>query len=283
VTAPQGFRQESRARWGRVAGGWEARADPMRRATMPVSAWMVEALRLQPGDSVLELAAGPGDTGFLAAELIRPGGTLISTDFVPEMLTVAQRRAEALGIDNVRFRQIDAETSIDLPAASVDGVLCRWGYMLLAEPGTALRETRRVLRPGRRVALAAWTGPDENRWSSLGMRELARRGLTEPPAPDEPGQFAWAAPGEIAEQLAQAGFAEHEVEVVEFLYRYPSFDEWIATQRDMSMRFADVVDGLDAATLQEVLEALRGAAEPFFEPDGSLAIPARTWVASATA
>ena len=87
------------------------------------------------------------------------------------MITVAQARAERLGITNVRFRQIDAE-SIDQPAASLDGVLCRWGYMLMADGEAALRETRRILRPGARVALAAWTGPGENPWASLPAREL---------------------------------------------------------------------------------------------------------------
>ena len=127
---------------------------------MPVSMWMVDAI--QPaarGTRVLELAAGPGDTGFLAAELVQPGGTLITSDLAPEMLMVAQRRAEQLGLDNVRFKQIDAESSIDIEAASIDGVLCRWGYMLMADSETALRETRRVLKPGGRLALAAWTGP----------------------------------------------------------------------------------------------------------------------------
>ena len=103
------IRQQSRARWTATAKGWGVRADQLRRATMPVAEWMVDAIGPQPGDTLLELAAGPGDTGFLAAELVKPGGTLICSDFVPEMLNVAQERAQALGLDNVRFKQIDAE------------------------------------------------------------------------------------------------------------------------------------------------------------------------------
>ena len=138
------YRKESRNRWGAAAKGWAAQADAMGRTTMPVSVWMVDALGLQAGHEVLELAAGTGEVGFLAAEQIAPTGTLISSDFAPEMITAAQARAEKLGITNVRFRQIDAE-SIDQPAATLDGVLCRWGYMLMADPEAARRETRRIL------------------------------------------------------------------------------------------------------------------------------------------
>src|SRR5919198_483562 len=185
---------------------------------MPVSAWMVEAIDPQPGHTVLELAAGTGDTGLLAAELIEPGGTLICSDFAPEMLATAQRRADELGIRNVRFKQIDAETSIDLEAASLDGVLCRWGYMLMADPEVALRETRRVLRPGARVALAAWTDPQQNAWSVLPFRELTERGL--------------------AEHLEGAGFTEQHVEALDFAIAYPSVDDWWASQSAFSSRFA---------------------------------------------
>src|ERR687897_2930520 len=114
-------------RWAGVASGWERYADEFRARTMPVSTWMVDAVAPQPGHTILDLAAGVGDTGFLAAELIEPGGTLITSDLVPEMLSAAQRRADQLGIRNARFRQIDAEV-IDQPAASLDGVLSRWGY-----------------------------------------------------------------------------------------------------------------------------------------------------------
>ncbi len=282
MTVPDNYRKESRVRWGAQARGWSAQAERMAAVTMPVSVWMVDALELQPGHEVLELAAGTGEVGFLAAEQIAPGGTLISSDFVPEMITAAQARAERLGITNVRFRQIDAE-SIDQPAASLDGVLCRWGYMLMADGEAALRETRRVLRPGARVALAAWTSPTENPWASIPMRELVDRGHVEPPDPDAPGQFGWARPGIIADRLEGAGFGEHEVDTVDFAMTYDSFDDWIATSRDLGSRLRDTLDGLDAAERDDVLGAVREQALPFVEEDGSLVLPARTWVAWAAA
>ena len=274
---------DPRARWSRTAEGWGARADEMARATMPVSTWMVEALAPQPGDTILELAAGPGDTGFLAAELIQPGGTLICSDLVPEMLTVAQRRAAALGIRNVRFRQIDMQLPIDQPAASLDGVLCRWGYMLLADPEAALRETRRILKPGARVTLAAWTAREENPWSALPLRELVERGLAEPPDPAAPGQFSWGREGVIAEHLEAAGFVEHVVERIAFQRPHPSVDAWLDAAAKLSFAVGEATSGMDAATRADVLAGLAQRAARFTAPDGSLVLPAATWVAAAGA
>jgi SAM-dependent methyltransferase len=276
-------KQESRKRWGAAATAWEAHGEALRRETMPVSTWMVEAIQPQPGDTLLELAAGPGDTGFLAAELIAPGGTLITSDLAPEMLMVAQRRAKALGLENVRFKQIDAETSIDVEAASVDGVLCRWGYMLMADSETALRETRRVLKPGRRLALAAWAGPEENPWSAIPGRELVRRGLVEPVAPGEPAQFAWAQEGLIAERLDGAGFVEHEVRDVRFTHTYASLDDYWKTQSEMSGRMQTALAGADATLLEDIKASVGEQIGPYTRDDGSIEMPARTWVAVAEA
>jgi SAM-dependent methyltransferase len=282
MTDPDDYRKDSRARWGRQAEGWGERAELLARATMPVSVWLVDALALQPGHDVLELAAGTGDVGFLAAEQIAPNGTLISSDFVPEMITVAQARAERLGITNVRFRQIDAE-GIDQPAATLDGVLCRWGYMLMADGGAALQETRRVLRPGARVALAAWAPPAENPWASIPMGELVERGHAERPDPGAPGQFAWARPGTIEERLEGAGFTDYVVETVDFVLQYPSFDEWIATSRDLSAMFRATLEDLSAAERDDAIGAVRDKALPYAQEDGTIVLPARTWVASASA
>jgi SAM-dependent methyltransferase len=271
---------DPRDRWARAAAGWEARADWFRDATMPVSAWLVDAIEPHPGQTVLDLAAGIGDTGFLAAELIEPGGQLITADLVPEMLSAAQRRAERLGIRNVRFRQMDANVPLDQPAATLDAVLCRWGYMLFNDGEAALRETRRVLRQDGRVALAAWTKAEDNRWSSAAVEILVRRGLVEPDPPGTPGQFAWAREGEIAERLEAAGFVEFRVESVPFSFQYRDIDDWWQALVQTSTRVSDAAAQLDPPTRQAILDDLAAIAASEF-PD--LAIPARTWVAVATA
>ena len=277
------YRRESRRRWGAAARAWAGPSEFVRKANMPVALWLVDAIAPQPGHRVLELAAGTGEVGFLAAELIRPGGELIASDFAPEMLTAAQERAAELSLDNVRFKQIDAE-SIDLEAGSLDGVLCRWGYMLMADPEAALRETRRVLKPGGRLALAAWAAAEDNPWSSLFGRELARLGPAEAPAPGAPGQFAWAEPGLIEEQLASVGFVDDiHVEDLRWTVAYPDFDTWWGTTLEMSSRTREAVEPLGAAERERLREAMREAAQPFAAAGGSLAFPARTWVASAAA
>ena len=268
----------TRSDWANMAKGWETHADAFRRATMPVASWMIDHTAPQVGQTVLDLAAGIGDTGFLAAELIEPGGTLITSDVVPEMLSAAQRRAEALGIRNARFKQIDASQPIDVETASIDVVLCRWGYMLMDDPANALQETRRVLRPGGRVALAAWTTAEDNPWSVVPVELLLERGLVDPVEPGRGGQFAWGEEGIIAEHLQTAGFVEYEVEAVDFPIRYPSVEAWWTTTNSMGIR----ASGARIPDLDELLGALATAARDWTADDGSLAIPARTWVAAAT-
>jgi SAM-dependent methyltransferase len=273
---------ESRDRWVRAAEGWEKQADKFGRDSAPVSAAMVEAIAPQPGHTILDLAAGLGDTGYLAAERIQPGGQLMTSDFAPEMLAAAQRRAERKGIWDVRFRQIDLSLPIDQPAASVDGVLCRWGYMLLEDPESALRDTRRILKHEGRVALAAWTGPEDNQWSAAPAKILLDRGILEP-TPPGPGQFTWQNPDDIVETMEAAGFIEPEIQAVDFVIHYDDVDDWWVVQTQMSTRVEDADKGMDFATRSDVLADLERAAEPFLQPDDSLHVPARTWVASATA
>ena len=279
---PEAYRAETRARWEEAAAGWARDRAAFMADTMDVSRWMLDAARLQPGHTVLELAAGPGDTGLLAAELVAPGGKAIITDHAEAMVEVARARAREVGAANVEIRPMEAEW-IDLPAASLDAVLCRWGYMLLADPEAGLREARRVLRPGGRIALSAWDGPERNPWIALMGKAMVQRGLFEPDPPDAPGPLAFGKPGRIEELLDAAGFDDIVVEPLEFDFHAPSLDEWWERSLRASARFSSVVVGLSPAEHYALREDVDAAYAPFVRDDGSVAIPARALVAAASA
>ncbi|MCW3040971.1 MAG: methyltransferase protein [Solirubrobacterales bacterium] len=277
------FRTASRDCWEAGAAGWSARRAAFQAAAAPVSHWMVEAIEPQPGQTVLELAAGPGDTGLLAAELLRPGGKLISTDGAEAMVAVARERAGELGLmDMVEARPMEAEW-IDLGTASVDAVLCRWGYMLLADPETALRETRRVLRPQGRVALAVWDTREVNPLLALPSTLVVELGFAPAPPPGRPGPFALADREELTDVLATAGFQDIVVDAVALRYDFPTLDAVWEQQVDLSPTLTNAVRDLSPADHYRLRDAFDERLAPYVADDGSLSIPGRTLVAVAGA
>jgi SAM-dependent methyltransferase len=278
----EGQRRESAEHWEAASTGWVRRQEATRRFGAPVSNWMVEAIHPQPGFRVLDLAAGIGETGFLAAELIQPGGTLITSDQAEGMLDGARARAEELGLTNVEFKIINAEW-IDEPVASLDAVLCRWGYMLMADPGAALLETRRVLRSGGRVALAVWDAPERNPWMSLPARLLVERGLVSPPTPGTPGPMALADRDRLHDLIEGAGFEDIEIDAVAVEQRHASLDAYWDSQLDLSRNFHDAVMGVPAAQADELRAELGERLAPFTVADGELVLPGSSLVAAASA
>jgi SAM-dependent methyltransferase len=218
------YRQASLQIWDQMAAGWEDDRRWVWDSSRAVGEWLVDALDPQPGDTLLELAAGVGDTGLAAAARIGEDGRLISTDFSQEMVAASRRRAEELGVENAEFRTMDAER-MDLEDASVDGVLCRWGYMLMADPAAALAETKRVLRPEGRVAFSVWGAPESNPWASVPLRVLAEQTGTPPPAPPAPGIFAMASEERTRELLAGAGLEPLRIEQVEMAWQFETPDD----------------------------------------------------------
>jgi SAM-dependent methyltransferase len=280
--AARAHRAASLNHWEEAASGWVARQEALRQLSEPVSHWMIDAVDPQPGQRVLELAAGLGETGFLAAELVAPVGGVITSDQADAMLDGARKRAGELGLTNVEFQVLNAEW-IDLPVASVDIVLCRWGYMLMVDPAAALAETRRVLRPEGHVALAVWDSLDCNPWALHPAAELIERGLTDPPPTGAPGPFALGEKLRVRGLLEQAGFQEAWVQRLDLTQKVGSFDEFWDTTLDLSRNFHDAVLSRPEPEIADIRASLAKRLAEFTASDGSLEIPMSTLAGVGTA
>jgi SAM-dependent methyltransferase len=268
--------------WDEAAKGWGRQADRTQSVALPVSEWLIARAQPAPGEQVLELAAGPGDTGFMAARMVEPGGTLICSDAVSGMLEVARERAEEQGIVNVEFKQLQLEW-IDLPTASVDVVLCRWAVMLVFDPAAALRECRRVLKPGGRLAFAVWDPAQDNPWATIIQRVLVDLGHVEPAPEGGPGMFALAEPGKLTELLEDAAFFDIETESVPIVRRYSSVLDWLGETRDLSRQFSAVWARLSDEHRQELRDAVTEAAADYIDDSGSVTLPGSSLAALASA
>lgn len=265
--AETAWRAQSRAVWDAMAAGWEADRDAIWDDSRSVGEWLVRKLAPQPGDTVLEIAAGVADTGLLAARRVGENGRVLITDFAPAMVAAARRRAAELGVANADFRELDAER-MDLETDSVDGVICRWGYMLMADPAAAFAETRRVLRPGGRLAFSVWAEPARNPWASLAGPILAAKRLMPPPDPTAPGIFALADPARVRGLTLAAGFAEPEMEEVPTHRRFADFAAYWRCLNELAGAISPVLRGLSEEDRADVREAVRAAAAPYASGQG---------------
>jgi SAM-dependent methyltransferase len=257
-----------------MAPGWEDRREWILVVTGAINEWLAGQVDPQPGESILDVAAGTGDLGFIAAERVGADGKVLCTDFSPEMLEAARRNGEHRGLSNVEYRVLDAER-MGLDDNSVDGVLCRWGYMLMADPAAALGETRRVLRDGGTLAFAVWQTPDRNPWAAIPGMTLVQRGHMPPPEPGAPGIFAMGLADRIVELVTGAGFGEPRLKELTFEWRYAADDLWDTLTR-IAGPLAAVINGLP----DEEQRATRAAIEEGlaqYRRDGEFVVPAACW------
>lgn len=232
---------------------------------------------------MLDLAAGLGDTGFLALPGLHPSGRLVTTDVAPEMVDAARRRARELGLEqgDQSFAVEDA-AALSFPDASFDCVVFRWGLMLVPDMDAAARELARVLRPGGRAAVAVWADPDANDWMTVAGRSALELGLLARPAPDEPGPFRLSADGALSAVLDRGGLAVQHVEDVPLTWRAESLTEWWEAARDTSRMLGRLLERVSTEDVERIrVGAVRRLAE-HVRSDGSVAVPGRARVAVAT-
>jgi SAM-dependent methyltransferase len=270
------YRQQSRDTWGQMAAGWERRRPWLMGITRSVNDWLTEHADPTPGQTVLELAAGTGDLGLNIAERVGDGGRVISTDFALEMVEVARRNGESRGLENVEYRVLDAER-MDLDDASVDATVCRFGYMLMADPAAALAETRRVLRPGGSLCFAVWRTPDLNPWAAIPGLTMVQRGHMPPPEPGAPGIFALGESERVRELVLAAGFGEPQIEEISFDFHYRDFEDFWDAIVSLAGPLARVATTLSDDERRATQEAIQQGIASFRSEDGSYSMPASTW------
>ncbi len=261
------YRQQSLDIWERMAAGWDEWNELLATTSRAATEQMVEALAPQPGETILELAAGAGVAGFAAAARMGGEGRLIMTDFAEQMLDAAQRRGTELGLRNIEYRVMDAER-MELADESVDGVLCRWGYMLMADPAAALHETRRVLRDGGRLSFSVWGAPADNPWATVPSRILVERGHMQPPESGAPGIFALADPERVEALVTGAGFERPRLEEVRMTWHFDDFDHFWRYTNEIAGAIALVIEQLDEREAAAVRAELESAVARFAVDSG---------------
>ena len=268
--------RDTLAVWDDMAPGWDRHSEFMWKTTRHVGEWLVEHVGPRDGDVILDLAGGPGDNGFLAADRVGASGKVIETDFAPRMVEVARRRAAERGLSNVEARVLDAQ-EMDLADDSVDGIVCRWGFMLMPDSAAALRESRRVLKEGRRLAFSVWAGPEHNPWVTVTGMTLMQMGHEPRNDPFGPGgMFSLADHGTIRSLVAGAGCADATIEEMPVQWEFASFDQSWEFMTQVAGALAAVVRELPDEQVAELRARLEENENAFRTESGALSFPGLT-------
>ena len=216
---------------------------------------LVEVVGIESGQHVLDVASGRGAALFPAAERVGEAGEAIGIDLAESMAQAANNEAAQRGL-RAHVRILDAE-QLDFPDAAFDRVLCGFGVMFFPDPDRALREFRRVLKPGGRLGISTWQVSQVEDLSIV-LDELD----IEPRHP--PGWITEA--DDLVRLLERAGFAGVRVLADSETFCYADLDQYWQTARGTGLRRS--IDALDAAQTKRARIILDERLRPYQRPDG---------------
>ncbi len=238
----------------------------------------------RPGDRVLDIGCGFGDTTQRLAEVVGPEGSALGVDVSEPFIETAQQEAEEAEAENVEFRIADVQT-LELPR-EFDYAFSRMGIMFFANPVAALRNVRAALVPGGRFTAVVWRRKLDNEWVRR-AEEVVDEYLDHPEESDEPtcgpGPFSMANADTVSEQLKIAGFEEIALQrcdlpmkVGKDLDQAVEFGMALGPAGEILRLWEDRVDEIRP----EIAAKIRAAIADFEQPDGVYA-PASTWIITA--
>jgi SAM-dependent methyltransferase len=265
--------------WNETSGPkWVQLADRVEPQIAPLGLAALEALGLQPGERVLDVGCGCGDSSLQIGERVGPEGQVLGADISGPMLEEARRRACDAGVTHVRFEQADAQVH-PFEADAFDAVFSRFGIMFFEDPVAAFANLHRALRPGGRMGFVCWQELPRNPWMLRPVAAVAAL-IELPPRPDPhaPGPFAFADAERVRGLLEKAGFEDVEVESMErdlLVGGGSSLDETVEFLLQMGPAGAALREaGADVRARAAV--AVREAVEPFATAEG-IRMPSASW------
>jgi SAM-dependent methyltransferase len=269
---------DSARAWTAVAAAWDANVDEIDDHSAEATHAVIDRLAVQPGDKLLELAAGPGSLGSTWSRLVGPTGRVLLSDVAPGMVDVARRRNSTL--DNVDTAIVDA-TAIDHADASFDVVVCRMGLMFAPDPAVAFAEIFRVLRPGGRVGVLTWGAIEHNPWMTCVGMAAMMNGLVSGGPPTGPGGiFSLSDPVRL-EQLARgAAFVDVRVDTVPVTFRAPTIEAHVERVSSLAGPLAVVLAHASPEQVHAFHRTAHDLAAPHLTGDG-VAIPGQALILTA--
>jgi SAM-dependent methyltransferase len=263
---------EQFAYWNEDAGSkWVELQERLDAAIGPFGLEAVERAAVQPGEKVLDVGCGCGQTSLQLAERAGPDGSVLGVDLSGPMLSRARERAEAAGETRARFEQGDAQV-FPFEEGAFDVAFSRFGVMFFEDSPAAFANIRRAVRPGGRIAFLCWRGIEHNPFMAVPYLAVAKHiELPPPPPPDAPGPLSFADEERVRGILESAGWSNFRYEPWdrEFLVGGEgTLDEAV----DFSLRVGPVTRALQAAEgkldMATITRSVREALAPYATPTG---------------
>jgi SAM-dependent methyltransferase len=274
---------EQRAYWNEQAGPlWVQMQERMDAQIAAHGARALAQLNARPGERVLDVGCGCGDTALAIARAVGASGRVLGLDISAPMLARARERAAAAGLANASFELADAQTHA-LPAGAFDALFSRFGVMFFEDPAAAFTNLARALRSGGRVVFACWQPVAANTWVAAPMAALGSvLPLPPPPAPGAPGPFAFGDTEHVRAILAKAGFGEIAFRSEQLPMAMKSVDDAAAFLTEMGPASRAIREAGGGDALREKAQAaIRTAIAPHAR-NGRVELPSAIWVVSAT-